>query len=99
MTNRSRDVEVGAGQQLDLARRNPALGLILMASRAAAVLAGVVGVDLAAAVIAAPQVSAERVRPAGKNVGDGTPMRGQHRRAMPRQIVVREPAEDVSECD
>jgi hypothetical protein len=44
-------------------------------------------------------VSAERVCSAGENVGDGTPVRGQHRRAIPRQIVVGEPAEDVSECD
>src|SRR5882724_12400121 len=70
-----------------------------MASRAAAVLAGVVGVDLGAAVIAAPQVPAERVRSAGEDVGDGTPVRGQHRRTMGRQIVLREAAEDIRECD
>ena len=69
-----RDVEVGAGQQLDLARRNPPLGLILMASRAAPVLAGMIGVDLSAALIAAPQVPAERWRSAGEDVGDGTPV-------------------------
>ena len=38
-------------------------------------------------------------RSAGQDVGDGTPVRGQHRRAMGRQVVVREPAEDVSELD
>ena len=68
------DVEIGARQQLRLARRDPALGLILMASRAAPVLAGMIGVDLGAAVIAAPQVPAERVRSAGEDVGDGTPV-------------------------
>ena len=72
-----RDVEVGTRQQLGLARCDPALGLILMASRAAAVFARVVGIDLCAAVIAAPQVPTERVRSAGQDVGDGTPMRGQ----------------------
>ena len=50
----NRDMEVGARQQLGLACRDPALSLILMASRAAPVLARVVGVDLAAAAIAAP---------------------------------------------
>src|SRR5262245_8678302 len=69
-----RDVEIGARQQLRLARRDPALGLILMASRAAPVLAGMIGVDLSAALIAAPQVPAERWRSAGEDVGDGTPV-------------------------
>jgi hypothetical protein len=45
-----------------------------MASRAAPVLAGVVGVDLTAAVIAAPQVPTERVRSAGEDIGNGTPV-------------------------
>src|SRR6516164_11509284 len=50
----NRDMEVGARQKLGLACRDPALSLILMASRAAPVLARVVGVDLAAAAITAP---------------------------------------------
>jgi hypothetical protein len=58
-----------------------------------------IGVDLGAAVIAAPQVPAERVRSAGEDVVDGTPVRWRHRRTMGRQIVLREPAEDIRECD
>jgi len=49
--------------------------------------------------VAAPEVSAERFRAAGKDVGNGTPMRRQHRRAMRRQVVVREAAEDIRDLD
>lgn len=52
-----------------------------------------------AALIAAPQVSAEGLGAAGQDVGDGTAMRGWHRRTMGRQIAVREPAEDVGKLD
>jgi hypothetical protein len=39
------------------------------------------------------------VRSAGEDVVDGTPVRWRHRRTMGRQIVLREPAEDIRECD
>ena len=58
-----------------------------------------VGVDLGAAMIAAPQVSAERFGATGKNVGDGAPVRRQYGRAMRRQIVVRETVEDLRDLD
>jgi hypothetical protein len=54
---------------------------------------------LVAALIAAPQVSAEGRGPASQDVGYGTAMRGWHRRTMGRQIAVREPAEDVGKLD
>jgi len=69
------DVKVGTGQHLCLARGEPVLRLISMAFGTAPVLAGMVGVDLGAAMIAAPQVSAERFGATGKNVGDGAPVR------------------------
>jgi hypothetical protein len=52
-----------------------------------------------AAFIAAPQVAAEGLGPASQDVGDGTAMRGWHRRTMGRQIAVREGAEDVGKLD
>ena len=93
------DMKVGTGQHLCLARGEPALRLISMAFGTAPVLAGMVGVDLGAAMIAAPQVSAERFGATRKHVGDGAPVRRQDGRAMRRQIVVREAAEDVRDLD
>jgi hypothetical protein len=87
------------GQHLELARLEPALGIIGVALAAAAVLAAMVGKDLLATVIALPQVSSEHFGAAGQNVGDGTAMRWQHGRAMGRQIGVRETAEDVGDLD
>jgi hypothetical protein len=69
--HRDRDVEIRTRQQLGFARGEPALGLITMACRAAPVLAGVVRVDLGAAMVAAPAVPAEHFGPAGQDVGDG----------------------------
>ena len=56
---------------------------------------------LAAAVIAAPQVSSKRVRSAGENVAMARRCEGSDRRTpcRDRLDIVREPAEDVSECD
>ena len=93
------NVEVGAGQNLGLACGEPALCLISMALGAAPVLAGMVGVNLGAALIAAPEVSAEGFGAAGQDVGDGAPVRWQDRRAMRRQIAVRETAENVRDLD
>ena len=102
--HRDSDVEIAARQHLELARRKPALGLISMAFGTAPVLAGMIGIDLGAALLAAPEVAAERFGAAGYDVGDGAPMRRQHRRApfagiMSRQVVVREAAEDVRNLD
>ena len=63
-----------------------------------------VGIDLGAARVAAPEAPAERFGAAAQNVGDGAPMRRQHRRApfasiMSRQVVVREAAEDLRNLD
>ena len=96
---RDGDVEIAARQHLELARRKPALGLISMAFRTAPVLARMVGVDFVAARIAAPEVPAERFGAAGQNVGDGAPMRWQHRCAMGRQVIVCEAAQDVRDFD
>ncbi len=51
--------------------------------------------QLDAAVIAAPQLSAERFGPARQEVGDGAPMRGQHRRTMRLQVAASEATENV----
>jgi len=59
----------------------------------------VVGEDLGAALVTAPEMSAERRGAAGKNVGDGAPMRRQHRRTMDRLVVIREAAEDFRDLD
>src|SRR5262245_51798381 len=58
-----------------------------------------VGGDVGAALIAAPEVSAERFRAASQDVGDGAPVRGQHHRAMRQQVTLREAAEDVRDLD
>jgi hypothetical protein len=97
LRHRDGDVEVGARQKFGFARCNPAFSLITVASRAAPVLARVVGEDLGAAMIAAPQVPAGLFAPAGENAGDGVAVRGQHRRAMCRQIAFREAAKDIRE--
>jgi hypothetical protein len=52
-------------------------------------------VQQGAAVIAAPQLSAERFGPARQDVGDGATMRGQHRRPMRLQIAAPKATEDV----
>ena len=77
----------------------PNLCLISLTFGTAPILAGMIGVTLGAAMIAAPQVSAERFGATCKNVGDGAPVRRQDGRAMRRQIVVREAAEDVRDLD
>ena len=77
----------------------PGLGLLGVAFGTAAVLAGVVGKDLGAALVAAPQVSSEGWGAAGDDVGDGAAMRGGHRRAMSRQVIAGKPTEDVGQLD
>ena len=99
MRYRDGDVEVIGRQYLGLAGIEPILGLLGVAFRTGSVFAGVIREHLVAASIAAPQVSAEGLGPASQDVGDGTAMRGWHRRAMGRQIAVREPAEDVGKLD
>jgi hypothetical protein len=74
-----------------------------MAFGTAPVFAGMVGVDLGAAFITAPEVSAERFSTAGHDVGDGAPMRSRHRspfcNIMNSQVVVRKAAEDVRDLE
>jgi hypothetical protein len=65
----------------------------------APVLARVVGEDLGTALVTAPEVAAERLGAAGKDVGDGAPVRRRHRRAMDRLVVIREAAEDLRDLD
>ena len=55
--------------------------------------------DLGAALGAAPEVSAEGFGPTSHEVGDGAPMRRQHRRAMDLEVVVAEAAEHVRDFD
>jgi hypothetical protein len=102
--HRDGDVEIAARQHFELARLEPALSLISMTFGTAPVLARMVGIDLGAARITAPEVPAERFGAAGHDVGDGASMRSRHRRApfatiMSRQIVVRKTAEDVRNLD
>ena len=49
--------------------------------------------------ITAPEGSTEHRGATGKNVGEGATMRWRHRRAMGRQVAVRETAEDISDLD
>ena len=92
-------MEVGRRQHLELARLKPALGLVGVALGTAPVLARVVGEDLGPALVTAPEVAAERLGAAGKDVGDGAPVRRRHRRAMDRLVVIREAAEDLRDLD
>jgi len=93
------DMEVMAGQKFALPRLEPSLRLIRMAFGTAPVPAGMAGIELLAAAIAAPEMSAERLRAAGKNVRDGAAMRGRNACAMRRKVAVREAAEDVRNLD
>jgi len=78
------DVEVIGRQHLGPAGREPIFGLPGVAFGTGAVPAGVIGEHLVAALVAAPQVPAQRLRPAGHDVGDGATMRSRHRGAMGR---------------
>ena len=93
------DMEVAGRQHLGLARLEPAFGLVGMAFWTTPILAGVIREDLGGALVAAPEMSAESLGTAGKDIGDGALMRWRHRRAMGRQVVVREAAEDVRHLD
>ena len=94
-----RDVEIRDRQHLGLTLLEPGPGLIAMTGRAAAVAAAMVDMDLAAAAVASPDLAAERLGSAGKDVGDGAPMRGWHRCAMGGQIGFGEPVEDRLQID
>ena len=93
------DVKIGARQHLGLARLEPALGLRAVTFGTAAILAGMVGEDLGAAVVATPDAAAERLGAARQYVGDGAAMRRRHRRAMGREIVAGEATKDVRDLD
>jgi hypothetical protein len=93
------DMEVAGRQHLGLARLKPALGLVSMAFGTTPILAGVIREDLGGALVAAPEMSAESLGAAGKDIGDGALMGWRHRRAMGRQVVAREAAEDVRHLD
>jgi hypothetical protein len=93
------DMEVAGRQHLGLARLEPAFGLVGMAFWTTPILAGVIREDLGGALVAAPEMSAESLGTAGKDIGDGALMRWRHRRAMGRQVVAREAAEDVRHLD
>jgi hypothetical protein len=54
---------------------------------------------LGIASITAPEVSAKRLGAAGLDIGDGAQMRGRHRHAVGRQVLIREAAEDVRNLD
>jgi hypothetical protein len=99
LRHRDGDVEIIGRQHLGLAGFEPGVALLGVAFGTGAVFAGVLREHLVAALIAAPQVSAAGLGTASQDVGDGTAMRGWHRRTMGRQIAVREPAEDVGKLD
>jgi hypothetical protein len=82
LRHRDGDVEVIGRQHLGLTGIEPILGLLGVAFGTGAVFAGVIGEHLVAALIAAPQVAAEGLGTASQDVGDGTAMRGWHRRTM-----------------
>jgi hypothetical protein len=94
-----RDVEVMGRQHLGLAGLEPTLGLVGVALGTTPVFAGMIGEDLGTALLAAPEVSAESLGAAGLDIGNGALMRWQHRRAMGRQVVAGEAAEDVRDLD
>ena len=87
------DVEVRHRQHLGPTPFEPGPGLCAVARRTGAVAARMEDVQQRAAVGAAPLLSAERLGPAGEDVGDGAAMGGQHRRAMSLQIAACEAAE------
>jgi hypothetical protein len=93
------DMEVAGRQHLGLAGLEPAFGLVGMAFWTTPILAGVIREDLGDALVAAPEMSAESLGAAGKDIGDGALMRWRYRRAMDRQVVVCEAAEDVRHLD
>jgi len=97
--HRDGDVEIIGRQHFGLAGFEPVVGLLAVTFGTGAVFAGVIREHLVAALIAAPQVSAEGLGAASQDVGDGTAMRGWHHRTMGRQIAVREGAEDVGKVD
>lgn len=68
------DVEVADRQHLGLARFKPAFGLVSMAFWTTPILAGVIREDLGGTFVAAPEMSAESLGAAGKDVGDGALM-------------------------
>jgi hypothetical protein len=93
------DVEVAGWQHLGLARFKPALGLVSMAFWTTPILAGVIREDLGGTFVAVPEMSAESLGAAGKDIGDGALMGWRHRRAMGRQVIAREAAEYVRDLD
>jgi hypothetical protein len=93
------DVEVRHRQQFRLPLFQPFLGLCGVTLGTTAVAAGMIGEHLGVAGIATPDLAAECGGAAVENVLDGTPMRGQHRRAVSRDVVRREAAEHVGDLD
>lgn len=93
------DVEVGRIQELGGTSGEPALGLLAVTSRTTSVAAGMVGIDLGAARLAAPEMATQRGAAAGDDVGERPPVRGQHGRAVPRDMLVREASADVGQID
>lgn len=93
------DMEVRGRQHLGAAGFEPMPGLVGMALGAAPVATAVVGIDLGAAGGAAPEMSAQLRGPAGRDVGQGAPMRGKHRRAVTIEVGRTETANDVRDVD
>lgn len=92
-------MEVSGRQHLVAAGFEPVSGLVGMALGATPVATAVVGIDLGAAGGAAPEVSAQFRGPAGGDVGERAPMRGQHRGAVNIEVGRSEAADDVGDVD
>jgi hypothetical protein len=93
------DMEIMAGQHLGFAPRQPMVGIVGVAFGTGAAVAGMIGEDLVAAMIAMPEASAEGFGATVQNVGDGATMRRRHRRAIGREVAVRKTVEDIGDFD
>src|SRR5271154_7353661 len=70
-----------------------------MALRAAAIATGMIGEYFGVARLTVPDLAAKRRGAAIEDVLDGALMRGQHRRAVSREVVRREAAEHLGDLD
>ena len=92
-------MEVVAGEHLGPAGFEPFLRLLGMAFGTGAIPAGMIGEHLLLAGIAAPDLSAQGLRPTGHDVLNGATMPTWHRRPIGRKVAIRKTAEHVGKLD